>query len=457
AAELTGKAREERAELLGLSRTLIELDVFLARARFAEALDCHAPRLVEDRRLVLEGARHPLLLLREGETAEGFSLEGARERAVPLSLELDRGAYQMVITGPNTGGKTVVLKTVGLLVLMARCGIPVPAGEGSYIPAFDAIFADIGDEQSLQQNLSTFSSHMGVLAGILKRISSRSLVLVDELGAGTDPLEGAALGESILENLYQRGAFTLVTTHLGRLKEFAFRRRKCRNASMEFDPARLSPTYRLLPGLPGRSNALIIARRLGVPASVVDDSEKLLAGEERIDPEVLEGLERARRDLERKTRDMEKHRRHAHHLRLSAAEEARNAHDLQRALEHEAERAEEERVRKVVDALGEGLRRLGDPPRERREAFDRLLTLLEDSRRGTTLAERRRRRAASLKKGDVIFVPRLRSVCEIRKINKAKELLTVHLNGIPTEIAFNEISWVLPPPGFEAEWYEEDR
>ena len=210
-------------------------------------------------------------MAREGEPAvagEPFDLSRAHASVVPLDVELTGGAFQLVVTGPNTGGKTVVLKTIGLASLMAYLGLPVPAEE-AVIPVFDVVFADIGDEQSIEQNLSTFSSHITVIASVLERVSSRSLVLIDELGAGTDPLEGAALAESILEDLYRRGAFTVVTTHLGRLKEFAYRHRKCENASMEFDPVKLAPTYHLRTGLAGNSNALIIAERLGIPRAVV--------------------------------------------------------------------------------------------------------------------------------------------------------------------------------------------
>ncbi|MEM7167404.1 MAG: endonuclease MutS2, partial [Planctomycetota bacterium] len=358
-----------------------------------------------------------------------------------------------VITGPNTGGKTVVLKVAGLSALMAYTGIPIPAAASSRIPVFDRILADIGDEQSLEQNLSTFSAHMTVTADILRLASSRSLVLLDELGAGTDPLEGAALAEAILERLYKRGAFTLVSTHLGSLKEFAFQHRKCENACMEFDPEKASPTYRLLSGLPGRSSALVIARRIGVPTDVVDRAEEI-GGASDASEAVIEGMERAKRQLEQKRNEMEKQRKQAHQLREDAAQELQTMQTLRQAIDHEAERAEESRVHAAIAAIEAALKELGEPPRERRPAYDRLRETLATARRQTTLAERRHATAQALRKGEAVFVPKLGTVSEVKKINKGKQLITVEVNGIPMEVPFGEISWILPPPGYQREWYE---
>ncbi len=454
--ELTREVRRLIPQILERYEVLVALDVAGARASFGAAYGGVVPVLSEGRDLSLRGARHPLLLAREGEpelAGAPFDRVRAEGAVVPLDLDLSGGCFQLVVTGPNTGGKTVVLKTVGLLALMAYTGIPIPA-ESAVIPVFDAVFADIGDEQSIEQNLSTFSSHITVISGVLARVSSRSLVLIDELGAGTDPLEGAALGEAILEQFYQRGAFTVVTTHLGRLKEFAFTHRKCENASMEFDPQRLAPTYRLRTGLAGRSNALIIAERLGIPTPIVERARELQSGEERIAPELLEGIERTRTDLERRTREAERLKLSARDHEKTAAKERQQAEHLGRAIEHEAERAEEVRVSAAIEAVEAALREFGEPPRGRREAWDRLLEALRSARSGTVLAERRQETARLLKKGDPVFVPRLMGVFEVRKINKSKELLVVDARGVPTEVTFADISWILPPPGFEKAWYE---
>lgn len=454
--ELTTRVRAERQQLRLLVETLTLLDGLLARARFAEAFGAHSPTLTDERDLQLVGARHPLLMWRERKSELGIDeidLEHVHNVIVPVDLELGRSHHQMVITGPNTGGKTVVLKVAGLLVLMAYTGIPIPAAPGTRLPIFDRVLADIGDEQSLEQNLSTFSAHMTVTADILRTASSRSLVLLDELGAGTDPYEGAALAEAILERLYKRGAFTLVSTHLGSLKEFAFQHKKCENACMEFDPEKVSPTYRLLSGLPGRSSALIIARRIGVPAEVVDYAERL-GGASDASEAVIEGMERAKRQLEQKRNEMEKERKTAHRLREDAEDEYRTIQKMRRAIDHEAESAEEERVRRAISAVEAALKELGEPPRDRRDAYDRLLESLTQAARQTTLAQRRHQTAQGLKKGDAVFVPKLGAVSEVKKINKGKELITVEWNGIPMQVPFGEISWIIPPPGYQREWYD---
>ncbi|MGH2603035.1 MAG: endonuclease MutS2, partial [Dehalococcoidia bacterium] len=237
---------------------LAEIDLCLAKARLGEALQAddlpydaeEQPWLVAaPAELVLEEARHPLL----------------RGEVVPVSLRVG-GAFQvLLITGPNTGGKTVALKTAGLLTLMALAGLPVPATAGTRIPAYHSVHADIGDEQSIEQSLSTFSSHMRTIIGILAEAGPKSLVLLDELGAGTDPTEGAALARGIVEDLQARGASVIATTHHGELKLFAHSTPGVMNANVEFDPETFAPTYHLTIGTPGRSNAIAIARRLGMP------------------------------------------------------------------------------------------------------------------------------------------------------------------------------------------------
>ncbi|MFN0057481.1 MAG: endonuclease MutS2 [Planctomycetota bacterium] len=457
-AELVRRVQAARKVILGDFEALLEIEIAATKARFGRAFQGSIPELVAARDLVLIGARHPLLLWRERDPAGGPLDPGfaqALARVEPLSLELGRTHHQLVITGPNTGGKTVALKTVGLLSQMALTGIPIPAQPGCRIPTFDAIYADIGDEQSIEQNLSTFSSHMQEVSVILGHATARSLVLLDELGAGTDPLEGAALGEAILAALYERGATTLVTTHLGQLKEYAFSHRKCLNACMEFDPERLAPTFRLIVGLPGRSNALVIARRLGISERIITVARELLANEQRIDDKLLVGLERTQQQLRRQQSDVVRDQDAARTLKEDAAHELAEARAVKRAIEHEAERAEEARVRAVVDQLEAGLRQLGEPAKERREQYQRLLELLKSARDATRLAERRRATAERLRKGDPVYIPRLRAICEVKKINKTKELISVDLGGIPTEVHFQEISWVLPPPGYEIEWSSE--
>jgi len=256
-------------------RILLMLDIYSARARFARRLSCSRPALNRDKSLRLKQASHPLLLWRAKDT------DG---QVIPFDLELGNDFTTLMITGPNTGGKTVTLKTVGLLCLMVQSGMFIPAAEDSVVPVFRDIFADIGDEQSLEASLSTFSAHLANIQAALDNADEDCLVLLDEIGAGTDPDEGAALGQALIENLTERGILSIVTTHHGRLKALAVNLPGVHNASLDFDTVSMRPTFRFRMGIPGLSYAIETARKLGLPesitaraASLIDQSERKLA------------------------------------------------------------------------------------------------------------------------------------------------------------------------------------
>ncbi len=278
---------------------LAHLDMIFAKARYAEAIRATAPKLLPSRPRELGEFKHP------GST---IKLEQARHpllnprTVVPIDLTLDEETYVLVITGPNTGGKTVALKTAGLLVLMAQCGLHIPASEGAELSVFEGVYADIGDEQSIEQSLSTFSAHMTNMTSILNEANNRSLVILDELGAGTDPTEGSALARAILNYLMERGVTTLVTTHHPELKVFSHDRKGIRNASVEFDLQTLRPTYHLIVGIPGRSNALAIATRLGLPGEVIENARSMVGTGELIADDLLDEIAKTREET-RKARD----------------------------------------------------------------------------------------------------------------------------------------------------------
>ena len=298
----------------------VELNVIFAKARLAYRMKAVKPALAEDGYTVLRRARHPLI---------------DPQRVVPVDVELGGDFDTLVITGPNTGGKTVTLKTLGLLTLMTMCGLLPPVSDGSRIAVFRQVLVDIGDEQSIEQSLSTFSAHMTNVIRILDAVDEGSLVLLDELGAGTDPVEGAALAVAILERLRQKGARIGATTHYAELKAYAIHTPGVENASCEFDVASLRPTYRLLVGVPGRSNAFAITERLGMDPALVDHARTLVSGDDQRLEEVVTRLDTRRQELEEQLR-------HAEDARVRATRAAEAAEEKLRDMDERRQQAIEE-------------------------------------------------------------------------------------------------------------------
>ena len=327
--ELSADCADQQENILFDYDILVHLDVIFARAQLSYQLNCSRPEVRKRGGVTLRRARHPLL---------------DQARAVPITVSLGETYDTLVITGPNTGGKTVTLKTIGLLCLMAQCGLHIPTDDGSAVRVFRRVLADIGDEQSIQQNLSTFSAHMSNTVGILAEADDDSLLLFDELGAGTDPVEGAALAIAIIQNARSKGALTAATTHYAELKTFAMTTAGVENASCEFDVQTLQPTYRLLIGIPGKSNAFAIAARLGLEASVIDAAKAQMDSESVRFEDVLSQLEEKRQHLEKAQLEADR-------LWRSREEDARKARSFREQMEKAKENARtkgEAEARRIV-------------------------------------------------------------------------------------------------------------
>ncbi len=327
--ELSSLAGSYADTIIGSYKNLVELDVIFAKADLAYSMKAVKPELNDEGIIDLKQARHPLIDLK---------------KVVPVDVVLGAGFDTLVITGPNTGGKTVTLKTIGLLTLMAMCGMMIPCGDNSRISVFRRVLVDIGDEQSIEQSLSTFSAHMTNIIGILKLANSSTLALIDELGAGTDPVEGAALAIAILEKLRSRRAKIASTTHYSELKEFALKTPGIENGSCEFDVKTLRPTYRLLIGVPGKSNAFAISQRLGMDKELVDRAKELVTAESRQFEDIVETLENRRQNLEKQLENVQRLTQKANTEKQKAENELAKA---KKKAEEEIRRAKEEAERIV--------------------------------------------------------------------------------------------------------------
>ena len=354
-AELSAEAAAHREDIQWDYDTLVHLDLIFARGQLSYRMNGVRPEIRRDGAIHLRKARHPLL---------------DPKKAVPIDLELGESFDTLVITGPNTGGKTVSLKTLGLLTLMVQCGLHIPAADRSAVSVYERVLADIGDEQSIEQSLSTFSAHMVNIVAILKEADRRSLVLFDELGAGTDPVEGAALAIAVIQQVRQAGARVAATTHYAELKTFAMTTAGVENASCEFDVETLSPTYRLLIGIPGKSNAFAISQRLGLPETVITAAKEQMNGESVRFEDVLTQLEAKRQALEKREQEAER-------LYRQREEDARKAREfreqMERAKENARSRGEAEAKRILRDA---------------RTAADQVFSELSEMRKAQAKAER---------------------------------------------------------------------
>ena len=414
-AELSADCAEHANDISADYNLLIQLDLIFAKAKLSYNMNAIEPELRE-KGIVFRRARHPLL---------------PKDTAVPIDLELGEDFDTLIITGPNTGGKTVTLKTVGLLNMMAQCGLHIPADDGSGVPVYKNILADIGDEQSIEQNLSTFSAHMTNIVHILDKCDERSLILFDELGAGTDPTEGAALAIAIIEHARNIGATVAATTHYAELKVYATSEAGIQNASCEFDVETLRPTYRLLVGIPGKSNAFAISGRLGLSSEIIEDAKSRVGVQNASFEATIEKLEQTRLMLERDRNEAAKKLR-------EAEESAKKASFLKAELAVRLEKADEksrrEAERIIADArktaedtfaeLDEMRRRINEAEEaqavnDARSELRRKLNEKEDSFKTAKSAEPKenKKSARPVKAGDMVEILSMGVKAEVLSVN----------------------------------------
>ncbi|WP_298022893.1 endonuclease MutS2 [uncultured Dysosmobacter sp.] len=415
-AELSAEAAAHRENIQWDYDTLVHLDLIFARGQLSYKMDGVRPEVRRDGAIHLRRARHPLL---------------DPKKAVPIDIQLGETFDTLVITGPNTGGKTVSLKTLGLLTLMTQCGLHIPVADRSVISVYERVLADIGDEQSIEQSLSTFSAHMVNIVSIIAEADRHSLILFDELGAGTDPVEGAALAVAIIQRVRQVGARVAATTHYAELKTFAMTTAGVENASCEFDVETLSPTYRLLIGIPGKSNAFAISKRLGLPDEVIESAKVQMSGESVRFEDILTQLEAKRQALEKREQEADR-------LYRQREEDARKAREfreqMERAKENARGRGEAEAKRILRDArsaadavfaeLAEMRKQQAKAERtenynEARAELRRKLNEAEDA-----VAKRDQRQepipkpSRPIREGDLVEIPGVRTPAEVVSVSK---------------------------------------
>ncbi len=428
--------------------TVVYIDVLSSIARFADHLDMEAPLITEEVRVQLARARHPLLQL----SLRKFDISRA---VVPLDAQLGGDDTVMVITGANAGGKTIAIKTIGLLIVMALSGMPIPAAASSAIPFVSNLLVDIGDEQSIENNLSTFSAHMSNISEILRNRERDTVILIDELGTGTDPDEGAALACSILKNLRKSGALVFATTHLSDIKGFVHRTEGMLNASMEFDQKTFTPLYRLRVGEPGQSHALDIAQRYGIPDTVVQDARTLLGGMKVELDRMISDLNAKRLEYESALRDIMKQRADLEKRNHALAEMVADAHEQKRRVLADAYREAsviiDDAKRQMHAFLDDFKRKEKVERRKTVRRIDEAREIVAVKLREYDLNDMRGPTAEEIRKGDTVFIRSLGYNAQVLDIIKKSKRLKVLARNVEIEVPLTDIALPVdtPPPASE--------
>ncbi len=460
--DLTDQLRERLVDLELALDLLAELDFLNAKVQFSFDLNAVEPKLNTKAVLHLLEARHPLL-----EFQTHANLQSKKEKntdpddatnsvhklptqVIPTDVHIGKNFNTLVITGPNTGGKTVVLKTVGLLCLMAQSGLHIPAARGSRLPIFNHIFADIGDDQNIEQSLSTFSSHITKISGMLKSIkesdTEQSLVLLDEIGAGTDPTEGSALGMAILSWLNEQNVSTIVTTHYGALKAYTHTKKYMENASMEFDWNTLQPTYKLKIGVPGSSNAIKIAEQLGIPAQILADAEQNIGQNNIAVEDLLLQLQHTQQELDIEREQLQEKIHLAETEYQKHKEQVETFEIEQKTLQENAEKEALNIIsdaRRTVDNVVADIRREQASKASIRQAFTKIETAKKQFKPNPP-PEQKKKPIATVNVGDKVRVVQLNQFGEVTAVGNGAKPLQIRIGNMQMQVAYNDIDTVLP-------------
>lgn len=429
--EVTAQVAEVKDDLEMLLAIVTVLDLATARARYSLWLEANPPRFLQaTETITLRNLRHPLLVWQQ-KHEQGPDV-------VPINVQVRPDIRVVAITGPNTGGKTVTLKTLGLTALMAKVGLFIPAREPVELPWFDQVLADIGDEQSIEQSLSTFSGHIRRISRILSQMTAASMVLLDEVGAGTDPSEGSALAMALLKHLADHTRLSIATTHYGELKALKYEDDRFENASVEFDEATLSPTYRLLWGIPGRSNALAIAQRLGLDADIVATAKEQLGGFSQDVNEVIAGLEAQRKAQEERAQEAEQLVQKAEQFYQEVSDRAESLREREQELKLSQEQAVNDAIATAKAEIAGVIRELQQKPKTGKNAQKATTALKNAAERHTPKAPKPKNPGYQPKVGERIRIPRLAQTAEVLAL-EANQKVTVQFGLMKTTVLLTDI------------------